>query len=215
MGTMRARAGHARRRDLCPLARCARRLSAHDHRPARALGRGDARCGLPRRPRRRRRVAARSPMPKRGTTSGASPPRFSTLRPFAEHPLLILSGNEIEHALLGYAAMLIGVPHAPVSPNYSLVSKDFAKLKHVVGAARARPGLRQRRRALRHGHRRRDPRDHAAGRAQEPDRGARPVRRARRDRAVTGGRRGQRDASRPTPSQSSSSPPARPACPRR
>lgn len=51
----------------------------------------------------------------------------------AEHPLLILSGNEIEHALLGYAAMLVGVPHAPLSPNYSLVSKDFAKLKYIVG----------------------------------------------------------------------------------
>jgi feruloyl-CoA synthase len=50
-----------------------------------------------------------------------------------EHPLLILSGNEIEHALLGYAAMLIGVPHAPLSANYSLVSKDFAKLKYIAG----------------------------------------------------------------------------------
>jgi feruloyl-CoA synthase len=49
-----------------------------------------------------------------------------------ERPLLILSGNEIEHALLGYAAMLVGVPHAPLSPAYSLVSKDFAKLKYIV-----------------------------------------------------------------------------------
>ncbi|MCZ4346760.1 feruloyl-CoA synthase [Devosia neptuniae] len=51
----------------------------------------------------------------------------------AERHLLILSGNEIEHALLGYAAMLVGVPHAPVSPAYSLVSRDHAKLKHIVG----------------------------------------------------------------------------------
>jgi feruloyl-CoA synthase len=50
----------------------------------------------------------------------------------AEHPLLILSGNEIEHALIGYAAMLAGVPHAPLSPAYSLVSRDFAKLRHIV-----------------------------------------------------------------------------------
>ena len=50
-----------------------------------------------------------------------------------QHPLLILSGNEIEHALLGYAAMLVGVPHAPVSPAYSLVSKDHGRLKHIVG----------------------------------------------------------------------------------
>ena len=57
----------------------------------------------------------------------------------ADKPLLILSGNEIEHALLGYAAMLVGVPHAPLSPAYSLVSKDFAKLKHIVGLIQ--PGM--------------------------------------------------------------------------
>lgn len=56
-----------------------------------------------------------------------------------EHPLLILSGNEIEHALLGYAAMLIGVPHSALSPNYSLVSRDYAKLRHVVSLLE--PGL--------------------------------------------------------------------------
>lgn len=50
----------------------------------------------------------------------------------AEHPLLIISGNEVEHALLGYAAMMAGVPHAPISPAYSLVSKDHAKLKYIV-----------------------------------------------------------------------------------
>lgn len=50
----------------------------------------------------------------------------------AEHPLVILSGNEIEQALLGFAAMLVGVPFAPLSPAYSLVSKDFAKLRHIV-----------------------------------------------------------------------------------
>jgi feruloyl-CoA synthase len=51
----------------------------------------------------------------------------------ADHPLLILSGNEIEHALIGYAAMLVGIPHAPISPAYSLISKDHAKLRHIVG----------------------------------------------------------------------------------
>src|SRR5690606_15491508 len=35
--------------------------------------------------------------------------------------------------------MLIGVPHAPISPNYALVSKDFAKLRHVVDLLE--PGL--------------------------------------------------------------------------
>jgi len=56
-----------------------------------------------------------------------------------EHPLLILSGNEIEHALLGYAAMQVGVPHAPLSPAYSLVSRDFAKLKYILGLLQ--PGM--------------------------------------------------------------------------
>ena len=51
----------------------------------------------------------------------------------AERPLAILSGNEIEHALLGFAAMLAGIPYCPVSPNYSLLSGDFGKLRHILG----------------------------------------------------------------------------------
>jgi feruloyl-CoA synthase len=56
-----------------------------------------------------------------------------------ERPVLILSGNDIEHALLGLACMHVGVPYAPVSPAYSLVSEDFDKLKHIVGLLK--PGL--------------------------------------------------------------------------
>jgi feruloyl-CoA synthase len=48
-----------------------------------------------------------------------------------ERPIAILSGNSIEHGLLALAAMTIGVPIAPVSPAYSLVSKDHAKLRHI------------------------------------------------------------------------------------
>ena len=48
-------------------------------------------------------------------------------------PLMILSGNSIEHALMTYGAMLAGVPAVPVSPAYSTMSTDFDKLKHVVG----------------------------------------------------------------------------------
>ena len=50
----------------------------------------------------------------------------------AERPIMILSGNDIEHALLGLAAMYVGVPSAPVSPAYSLVSQDFSKLRSIV-----------------------------------------------------------------------------------
>ncbi|KUP90837.1 feruloyl-CoA synthase [Tritonibacter horizontis] len=53
-------------------------------------------------------------------------------------PLLILSGNSLEHALLGAACFYVGIPYAPVSPAYSLVSKDHGKLKDI--AALLSPG---------------------------------------------------------------------------
>jgi feruloyl-CoA synthase len=56
-----------------------------------------------------------------------------------ERPLAILSENGIEHLLLTLAAMHVGVPCAPVSPAYSLLSADFAKLREVV--ALVTPGL--------------------------------------------------------------------------
>jgi feruloyl-CoA synthase len=49
----------------------------------------------------------------------------------AERPLVVLSGNDIEHALLHLGAMYVGVPYAPVSPAYSLLSTDFAKLGFI------------------------------------------------------------------------------------
>src|SRR5919201_1636362 len=50
----------------------------------------------------------------------------------AERPLVILSGNDIEHALLGLAAMYIGIPYAPISPAYALMSNDFGKLRSII-----------------------------------------------------------------------------------
>ncbi len=49
-----------------------------------------------------------------------------------EKPLIIISGNEIEHLLLGLAAIWVGIPYSPISPAYSLVSTDFGKLKHIA-----------------------------------------------------------------------------------
>src|SRR5688500_11101591 len=49
----------------------------------------------------------------------------------AERPLVVLSGNDIEHALLHLGAMYVGVPYAPVSPAYSLLSTDFGKLRYI------------------------------------------------------------------------------------
>ena len=51
----------------------------------------------------------------------------------AERPLMILSGNSIDHALLALAAMHVGVPVAPISPAYSLMSHDHAKLRVLAG----------------------------------------------------------------------------------
>ena len=56
-----------------------------------------------------------------------------------ERPVAILSDNSIEHALLTLAAMHIGVPAMPISPAYSLQSKDFSKLKSIF--ERAPPGV--------------------------------------------------------------------------
>jgi feruloyl-CoA synthase len=49
-----------------------------------------------------------------------------------ERPLMILSGNEIEHFLLGMAAIWVGIPYAPISPAYSLISTDYGKLRHIA-----------------------------------------------------------------------------------
>jgi len=46
-------------------------------------------------------------------------------------PLIILSGNSIEHGLLALAAMYVGVPYAPIAPAYSLAVKEFGSLAHV------------------------------------------------------------------------------------
>lgn len=48
-----------------------------------------------------------------------------------ERPIVILSGNSIDHALLGMAAQYAGIPYAPVSPAYSLLSSDHGKLKYI------------------------------------------------------------------------------------
>jgi feruloyl-CoA synthase len=57
----------------------------------------------------------------------------------AERPVMILSGNAIDHALLMLAGYAASVPVAPISAAYSLQSRDHAKLKHI--AALLTPGL--------------------------------------------------------------------------
>ncbi|MCB1534049.1 MAG: feruloyl-CoA synthase [Rhodoblastus sp.] len=49
-----------------------------------------------------------------------------------DRPVAILSGNSIEHLLLLVAGMHVGVPVAPISTAYSLVSSDYGKLRYVL-----------------------------------------------------------------------------------
>ena len=57
----------------------------------------------------------------------------------AERPVVILSENSLEHALLALGCIVAGVPFVPTSPPYSLISQDYDKLKHVLRTVT--PGL--------------------------------------------------------------------------
>lgn len=56
-----------------------------------------------------------------------------------DRPIVILSGNGIDHALMALAAMYAGIPYAPVAPAYSLQAQEFTALRQVFD--RMRPGL--------------------------------------------------------------------------
>jgi len=56
-----------------------------------------------------------------------------------ERPVMILSGNAIDHALLMLGGFYSGVPVVPVSVAYSLLSRDFSKLRHIF--RETTPGL--------------------------------------------------------------------------
>ena len=50
----------------------------------------------------------------------------------AEKPIVILSGNSIDHALVAFGALYAGIPFCPVSPAYSLISRDYGKLGYLI-----------------------------------------------------------------------------------
>jgi feruloyl-CoA synthase len=56
-----------------------------------------------------------------------------------DRPIALLALNNLEHGLIALGALYAGVPYAPVTPAYALLSTDFAKLKHVIGLIE--PGL--------------------------------------------------------------------------
>ncbi|MFV0384388.1 feruloyl-CoA synthase [Paracoccus sp. (in: a-proteobacteria)] len=57
----------------------------------------------------------------------------------AERPVIILSENSVEHALMALGAQYAGIPSAAISPAYALVSTDYAKLKSI--AEQVTPGV--------------------------------------------------------------------------
>jgi feruloyl-CoA synthase len=57
----------------------------------------------------------------------------------AERPVVILSGNAVDHGLLTIACEHAGIPVAPISVAYSLQSADLAKIKYIT--ALLNPGL--------------------------------------------------------------------------
>jgi feruloyl-CoA synthase len=50
----------------------------------------------------------------------------------AERPVAILSENDLEQFLLTVACIHVGIPVAPISPSYSLLSRDFNRLRHAM-----------------------------------------------------------------------------------
>jgi feruloyl-CoA synthase len=56
-----------------------------------------------------------------------------------ERPVVILSGNGIDHACLALACMYTGVLYAPIAPAYSLQAREFTTLRQIFD--RMRPGL--------------------------------------------------------------------------
>ena len=50
----------------------------------------------------------------------------------AERPVVIMSENDLEHALLSLGCLVAGVPFCAASPAYSTISQDFEKLRHIL-----------------------------------------------------------------------------------
>jgi feruloyl-CoA synthase len=57
----------------------------------------------------------------------------------ADRPVVILSENDLEHALMALGCMVAGVPYCPASPAYSTISQDYDKLRHILSTLT--PGL--------------------------------------------------------------------------
>src|SRR5262245_30123942 len=56
-----------------------------------------------------------------------------------DRPVVILSGNSIEHGILALGAMYAGIMYVPVAPSYSLIARDFTTLRALWDSLN--PGL--------------------------------------------------------------------------
>ena len=65
--------------------------------------------------------------------------RSSSLGLGPDRPLLVLSGNSVEHLLVTLGAYTAGVPVVPISVAYSLISTDHARIRAI--AELVGPGL--------------------------------------------------------------------------
>ena len=116
-----------RRNHSSEIAPHARALPGQADRAARALGDNCAKSHIPGAAPNRWRLAA--DQLRRNSCSG--PPHREALlaRDLSPgRPIVILSGNDVEHALLGLAAIHVGIPYAPVSPAYAL---HFGRLQEA------------------------------------------------------------------------------------
>lgn len=50
----------------------------------------------------------------------------------ADHGLAIIAPNSVDHALMALGAMRAGIPYAPITPAYALLSTDYVKLTYVL-----------------------------------------------------------------------------------
>ena len=134
----------------------------------------------------------------------------------AERPVMILSGNGIDHALLTLAGHTAGIPVAPDLGRLFAAEPGSHQAQAHRRFARAWPALRRRHRSFRQGARRARPRQYRAGREPQRREFSTPSRHSTTWRGAARGQQWRKRRRRPAPipSPRSCSRPARPACPR-
>ena len=58
-----------------------------------------------------------------------------------ENPILIMSGNGVDHGLLTLAAQYVGVPTVPLAKQYSLITGAHGRLQHAIELVRPKMAM--------------------------------------------------------------------------